>query len=600
VNRTLALEPAGLGAIGPLESSVSRTLNTGLHPTICESMSESPFTRRGSEHVYEALVNAGVKVLVGLPGTQTLPLDRTIERRDDITYVMARHETAIPHVAWGYYEAGGGVAATLTVPGPGDANAAHGLKNAYDDNVPVIHISADADPSAFGKHPIHEIEPKTFDTVVKANVTVEDPFRLREVVSRGIETALAPPCGPVRLGIPSTFLAGEVHAPPAFVSPERTTYDAGSATDEAARRLARSTRPLLFIGGGARRSPDGPAAVAELATFLDAPVATSFKGKGVFPEDEPRYLGTTGGDLPAGSVAVFEAADVVLALGTDFDGPNTRDWTLPMGETLVHVDLDPGEFGASYDADVGIVADVSDACEAIADGIRDRNSAPKWDGSRLATAVRDEYEAQLRSRGLLDGEAPLSTPAVHRTVRDAVPDDAVITTDIGGHRIWSRQVFPAYARDLFVTAGSWAGMGVGLPSAIGAKLARPDRPVVCLSGDGSLFMCSQELHTAAAYDLDVTVVLFNDADYGIISKSSQLEREADDNRFSWPSPDWTAVAEGYGCSARRARTRDEVREAVGWALDADGPTLVDVAIDADEPTPVDVASYETNVDPAEY
>jgi acetolactate synthase-1/2/3 large subunit len=564
-------------------------------------MADEPVTQKpGSEFLYDALVDAGVELLVGLPGTQTLPLDRTVVERDEIEYVMARHETAIPHVAWGYYEASRSVAATITVPGPGDTNAAHGLKNALDDNVPILHVSPIPNLDEFGRHPIHELEHETFDYVVKANVTVDSPTRLREEIDRGIRTALTPPTGPVRLGIPRGMLSEPVESPAADVDVERVTFDASEAIATAADRLAAAERPLVYVGGGARRSLDGPNGVERLASVLDAPVATSYKGKGVFPEDDDRFLGVTGGDLPAGAVAAFEAADVVLALGTDFDGPNTANWSLPMGETLVHVNTDPAEIDAAYDADVAVVADVGETCDRLVAALDARGVAGGWDGSALATAVRSEYDDRLRAAGLLDEGPPVASPALLRTVRDVVPRETVVTTDIGGHRIWSKNVFDAYARETLITAGSWAGMGVGLPSAIGAKLARPDRPVLTLTGDGSLLMCAQELHTAAEYGIDVTVILFNDADYGVISKAMHPEGEGDRHRFEWTSPDWTAVAEGYGCAARSVRTRSDLRAATEWALATDGPALVDVDVDPDEPTAVDVASFETDVDPTTF
>jgi acetolactate synthase-1/2/3 large subunit len=555
---------------------------------------------RGCEFLYRALVDAGIDLLVGLPGTQTLPVDRTVARREDVRYVMARHETAIPHIAWGYYEASGHVAATITVPGPGDTNAAHGLKNALDDHVPIVHVSPISDPDEFGRHPIHELEDETFEHVVKANLTVESPARLRETIDRGIRLAVAPPAGPVRLGIPSGFLAKRITAPNATVNVERTTYDADEAVATAAEHLAAAERPLVYVGGGVRRSPGGPGAVTELASLLDAPVAASYKGKGAFPEDDDRFLGVTGSDLPAGARAAFEAADVVLALGTNFDGPNTSDWSLPMGDTLVHVDIDPAEMNAAYDADVAVVADVADACAGLIDELRARGGRSSWDGAALGTAVREEYVDRLRGADLLGEGPPVNTPAVLRTVRDAIPVDTIVTTDVGGHRIWAKNAFAVSAPERFITPGSWAGMGVGLPSALGAKLAHPERPVVTLTGDGSLMMCAQELHTAAENDLDVIVVLFDDGDYGIISKSMDAADESDDRRFGWSSPDWLSIAEGYGCRGRRARTRTEIRAALDWALDATGPTLVDVEIDATEPTPGRFAEFETGIDPAAY
>jgi acetolactate synthase-1/2/3 large subunit len=552
--------------------------------------------KRGGEYVYEALVDAGVELVVGLPGTQTLPIDRIVAERDEMQYVMARHETAIPHVAWGYYEAGGSAAATLTVPGPGDTNAMHGLKNALEDCVPILHVSADADPEDRGKKPIHEIEPDTFDNVVKENVDVRRPIDLPADLARGVEAAFAPPTGPVRLGVPSGILADEFEAPEATVSAERTEYETDGSVAEAVELLASAERPAIYAGGGARRSPEGPRVVGELAAALDAPVATSYKGKGVFPEDDPRWLGVTGSHLPAGARRVLDRADAVLALGTDFDGVTTAHWEVPMGESLVHVTLDPDAVDASYEADVPILADVTAAGDRILDGLRDASRAETWDGGRIASAVRAEYREHLRDRGLLGEGPPLNTPAVLAAVRESTPREAAVTTDIGGFRLWSMQAFETYERERFVTGGSWAGMGIGLPAAVGAALARPDDPVVALHGDGGLLMCLQELHTAVEHDLDVTVVVSNNEDYGIISKSPAIAAHSEGHRFAWDSPDFAAIAEGFGCRATAVDAAPDLREAVADAVGRSGPDLIDVDVPTDEPSASQAADYESTVD----
>ena len=556
--------------------------------------SDSSDRARGAEFVYDALLAAGVELLVGLPGTQTLPLDRVVTEREEMRYVMARHETAIPHIVWGYYEACGRPAATLTVPGPGDTNAMHGLKNAHEDCVPLIHVSADVDPDERGKGPIHEIEPDTYDNVVKANLTVENPLALRETVARGIETALTPPYGPVRLGIPSGFLAREVTAPAADVDPETVAFHAGPAVERAAALLGDADRPVVYAGGGARRSADGPEAVRALAERLDAPVVVSYKGKGVFPEDDPRFLGVTAAHIPAGARRVLDAADVVLALGTDFDGVTTGHWEVPMGDALVHVNLAPGAIDAvpEYAADVAVVGDVGDVGAALLERLSD--DAGGWNGGRIADAVQREYRDHLDDSGLLAETTPAYTPAVLRAIREVVPREATVATDIGGHRLWAKQVFPAYAPEGYVTAGSWAGMGVGLPGAVGAALARDD-PVICLHGDGGLMMCIHELHTAVEEDLDLTVVVFDNADYGIISKSPEIREYGEGHRFAWDAPDFAAIAEGFGCRGVRAESPSAAADAVDDALDADGPVVVDVAIRTDEPSVVDAAEYESTV-----
>ncbi|WP_226021447.1 thiamine pyrophosphate-binding protein [Halomicrobium salinisoli] len=553
-------------------------------------------SKTGGEYVYEALVDAGLDLLVGLPGTQTLPLDRVVADRDEMRYVMARHETAVPHVAWAYYEVSGTPAATLTVPGPGETNAMHGLKNALEDSVPLVHVTGDAHPDERGKGPIHEIDPDTYDDVVKENVVVESRRDLPAAVERGIERALTPPYGPVRLGIPSRFLGEAFAAPTATVEPERVTRENGPAFDAAADLLADAERPLLYVGGGVRRSADGTRAVAALADELEATVLASYKGKGVFPEDDPRFLGVGGSHLPASARRAVAAADAVVALGADLDGLATDHWTLPLDDGLVHVTLDPDALGAAYEPAVGIVDDAATAARALGDRLAGRPAPDRWDPAAVGAAAREAYRDHLDGEGLFGaGESGIHTPAVLETVRETVPDDAVVTTDVGGFRLWTLQAVPVYEPDAFVTAGSWAGMGIGLPAAVGAKLARPERPVVCLSGDGGLLMCTQELATAAEEDLAIVLVVSNDADYGIISKSPEIHREGSDHAFAWESPDYATVAEGFGWTGASVADADALAGALRAALGRDGPTLIDVSVPADEPSAPDAADFETDL-----
>lgn len=548
--------------------------------------------KRGGEHVYDGLVEAGVEVLVGIPGTQTLPLDRTVAEREGMRYIMARHETAVPHVAWGYHEAGGGIAATITVPGPGDTNAMHGLKNAQEDCVPLIHVSAEVDPEDRGKSPIHEIEADTVDNAVKENVTVERPRGVRPAVDRGVAVARNPPAGPVRLGIPSGLLASEIDSTPGEVQPEATRFETDTAYAAAADLLAAADRPLVYIGGGVRRSEGGPEAAAALVDALGAPFVTSYKGKGVLDESRSSWLGTTASHLNAGAKRVLDAADVVVALGTDFDGVTTAGWSLRMGDALIHVNIEPTEFDRAYDADVAIADDAAHAAYELVARLENTGG---WDGSSVGDAVRGEYRTELQEAGLLAGGAPATTPAVLDELRTAVPDDTVIVTDVGGFRLWAFQTFPASGPDRYVTAGSWAGMGVGLPGAIGARLANPDTPVLCLTGDGGLMMCIHELHTASEEDIDLTLVVFDNGDYGTISKSPEIVDYGGGRQFAWNSPDFEELATGFGCRGVVAETPAAVGDAVADRLSRPGVDLVSVPIDPEEPGVKTVANYDSTV-----
>ncbi|MFB6156773.1 MAG: thiamine pyrophosphate-binding protein [Haloferacaceae archaeon] len=543
----------------------------------------------GGDRVCAALADAGVETVVGIPGTQTLPLDVAVDDHDDLTYLMARDETAIPHVAWGHYESGGGLAATVTVPGPGDAKATHGLKNALGDCVPLVHVSADVPADRRGDGPIHEIAPDTFDNVVRTNLTVETPDALPSAVARGLRDATTPPYGPVRLGVGSDVLAGECAASPVEYPDATPTVDNDGAVARAAARLADADRPLVYVGGGTRRSPDR-GAVVDLVRRLNLPVVASYKGKGVVPDDDPRTLGVTGTHTPASARAAMAAADCTLALGTDFDGVSTGHWSLPMGDRLVHVNVDPADLSHSYEVDVGVVGDAGAVARRLADRV---DAGGAWDGAAVGRAVREEYDTHLRDAGLLDERTPMPTPAALRALREAIAPGAVVTTDVGGFRLWAKQVFDALGPERYVTAGSWAGMGVGVPAALGAAVADPDRPVACLTGDGGLMMSVAELHTAATAGLDVTVFAFNNADYGVISKSGKLP--AAGPRFDWPSPDFATVAEGFDCAGFRAESVPALREAAADALAVDGPALVDVVVDPETPTAADAADYDSGL-----
>lgn len=552
--------------------------------------------RYGSEYLYDALLEAEVETLIGIPGTQTLPLDEIVEERNEIQYVMARHETAIPHIAWGYYEAGKSIAATVTVPGPGDTNAMHGLKNAYEDCVPLIHISPHSEPSHRGKGPIHEIEPDTFDNVVKANINVEQPIELNAKVAEGIETALKPPYGPVRLGIPSSYLGMQFRSPRVSISPGDLHYDNRETYRRAADALAQASRPLIYVGGGARRASNSSELIQELAAELNTPIAATFKGKGVVPEDNPRFLGVTGSMLPSGAQRVMSASDVVLALGTDFDGPATANWELPLGDTLIHVNLDTTAVDTSYEADIPIVDDVSNVTNQLLD-VLDQQPRPRdtWDGADLASAVQQEYSRTLHDAGFFEDGKPATSPAALTAVRDSIPRDTVVSVDVGGFRLWTMGVFQTYAPEEFICAGSWGGMGVGLPAAIGAKLAQPDKPVVCLTGDGGLMMCIHELHTAVELDLDIVIIVSNNNDYGIISKSIGSDHDA--NRFTWNPPSFKMIADGFGCRATTVETVSDLEDEVERAINrTEGPELIDVRIDTNERSAVDMAEYESQID----
>ncbi|TKX86919.1 thiamine pyrophosphate-binding protein [Halorubrum sp. SS5] len=545
------------------------------HPTVAEA-------------VVDAMLDRGVDTVFGIPGKQTLPLNRALADRD-ARFVVARHETAVPHEAWGYAETSepGAMAATCVVPGPGDTNAMNGLKNALNDCVPLLHLAVETERSVRGGDGIHETPPETYDTVVKENVLVDSPAGAVPAVVEAIRTAREHPQGPVRVGIPKDVLAGRTPQPAVGdrdPSPPPTAPP--DAVRDAADRLADAASPVVLAGGGVRRS-GASEALRSVAETLDAPVVTTYKGKGTLPETHPLSAGVLCGGASADLRDLLAGADVGLVVGSDLDAVATASWSVSMPETLIHVTLDGDDVGFGYDADLGVVADADRFLRDL-DGALDEESPPARERSGAAraeavrSADRDRFEALSEDSGSDD---PLRSVEVLSAVRDAMPKDAVVTADAGGFRLWTLVSFPAAGPQSYVNPGSWATMGTGLPSAIGAKLANPDRDVVALTGDGGLMMCVHELHTLASEGIDVTVVALNNDDYAIISEEAERSYEFPEGSYGWAETglDLVAVASGMGLPAERVRERDAVGDAVERAQSREGPALVEVVTDPGEP-----------------
>lgn len=530
--------------------------------------------------VIDRLVENGIDTVFGIPGKQTLPLNEAIDGRDDIRFVMARHETAVSHQAWGYAETTGKPAATFVVPGPGDMNAMNGLKNALNDCTPMVHIAVETDPEVRGRDGIHETPPDTYDNVVKENILVKNPEGVIAELERAIQVATTAPKGPVRLGIPKSFLPADVPVGQLGDQPEPETPSVPmDAVANAATLLGAADSPVIIAGGGVRAADAADDLVA-VAERLDAPVLTTYKGKGVIPETHPLSAGVLcGGSTPEMHAFVADC-DAALGVGTDFDELVTRGRSLAVPDALVHVTLDPDDLGTNYDPAIGIVADAGETLSRLKNELpadSDHGAATRTEEIRAATEARVEE--------LADGSLPLTSPEALRAVRAALPEDTIVTADAGGFRIWTLATFPAMGPRSYVNPGSWATMGTGLPSALGAQVAHPEENVVALSGDGGLMMCIHELHTAAAEDLPVTVVVFRNNDYAIISEGAERGHGMAPNSYAWANApiDFVALAESMGVSATQAQTPAEIQEAVAAANDADEPRLVEVPTDPTEP-----------------
>ena len=290
------------------------------------------------ERVVARLASEGIDTVFGIPGKQTLPLNEAMAAHG-IRFVVARHETAVSHQAWGYAETSGEMAATVVVPGPGDMNAMNGLKNALNDCTPLVHVAVETDPAVRGGDGIHETPPDTYDNVVKANRLVEEPGAAVATLAEAMRIARTPPKGPVRVGIPKNFLTMDVPqaAPPADSVPTPPEPDP-DAVATAATTLQTADDPVVIAGGGVRTA-EATAELRAVAERLDAPVVTTYKGKGTLPEAHSLSAGVSCGATSPELEALIADADAALAVGTDFDAVAFGRWERDLPDELVHVTL---------------------------------------------------------------------------------------------------------------------------------------------------------------------------------------------------------------------------------------------------------------------
>lgn len=536
-----------------------------------------------SQAVIEQLTVNKIDTVFGIPGKQTLPLNEEISARDNIRFVVARHETAVTHQAWGYAETSGKPAATAVVPGPGDMNAMNGLKNALNDCTPLIHIAVETEPEIRGGDGIHETPPNTYDNVVKANLLVERPESTVAILEEAIAVAETPPKGPVRVGIPKNFLSTDIPlATPAEYSRNFVAGIAERDIEAATDLLAEAADPVIIAGGGVR-SANATDELRRVADRLGSPVITTYKGKGVLPDGADGYVaGTLSGSASPELVELLADADVALAVGTDFDAVATRAWSVRIPEALIHITLDPDDLGNGYDLSVGIIADADEALMALGRELEDREFTAS-DAIKRASATRTATSDRLEE--LRVSSPPLTSVSALEAIQVAVPQEAIVTVDAGGFRVWGLNVFKAQGPRSYVNPGSWATMGTGLPSGIGAQLANPDEDIVVLTGDGGLMMCIHELHTVVAENLPITVVVFVNEDYAIISDEAGRSYDLNADQYNWKNApiDFSELAASFGMRAERAETPSEIQSTLKSAIDADEPFLLEIPTDPEEP-----------------
>jgi len=529
----------------------------------------------GGEWVVRSLARESVRHVFGIPGIHNLPIYDALLQQSDITHVLARHEQGAAFMADGYARASGTPGVVVVTSGPAATNTLTPLAESYSGSVPVFVIMSDIASSLIGRDlgALHEVPNQIdcFRPVTRWAETLEETAAIPASLATAFELTRTGRPGPVALSIPNDllFARGEAMMPPS--SPSRRPPCHVADIEAAARRLRTAVRPLIIAGGGVVAAGAERELVA-VAQCLGAPVITTVSGRGVVDERHPLWHSV----LPdrRATASALQAADVVLAVGTKLGHRSLEKLgvTLGTGQTLVHLDLDPAVIGRALKAEVAVVGDARDGLARLLQTLGARAPAIGWDRAWLA-ALRNDA-------------GPRFTPDVAGAIaalRRALPDDAIVVNDQTGLTYWMEHRFPVYAPRTFLYPTGSAVLGYAVPAAIGAKLARPERAVVAVAGDGGFLFSVAELATAVKYRLSIVFIVVNDDRYGAIKYLQTRLYQGRWGEADLTNPDFPALARAFGARGERVPTIDELPEAISRGLQTDGPTLLELRLTVEPP-----------------
>jgi thiamine pyrophosphate-dependent acetolactate synthase large subunit-like protein len=511
----------------------------------------------GARAAVAALEDAGVEIAFGLPGVHNLPLWRELNG-SPIRLVGVRHEQTAAYAADGYARASGRLGVALTTTGPGAANTLAAVGEAWASRQPILVIATDIPSTArrpgVWRGVLHEATDQAamFMPVVKEAIRVHSADEIGAAVARGARTALEAPARPVYVEIPTDLLNGELGGSDDGARPDGLASGQRPSEDQLARAtelLERARRPLVWAGGGALQSGAGEA-VGRLAERLVAPVMLTYSASGLLPPGHPCLVGAPPHVPEVG--ALWDEADVVVAIGSDFDGMMTQGWKMPQPPHLVAINVDARDASKNYRPDVVVEADAAGAAAALADRLGERGGLDSLERrlKELSRSVRERLAAE-------DPEAI----AFLDTIEAALPDDAIVVSDmcIPGYWLGGFHRTPA-PRKLSYPLG-WGTLGCAFPQGLGAALAGAG-PAVSISGDGGFLYACGELAAAKQENIPLTAVIVDDGGYGMIRYDQDLHGDPREG-VDLTSPDFVALAASFGI---RADSVEGLGEHFGVAL----------------------------------
>jgi acetolactate synthase-1/2/3 large subunit len=526
-----------------------------------------------AELIVECLENEGVTHVFGIPGEENIRLIEALSK-SSIRYVLTRHEQGASFMAETYGRLTGKAGVCSATLGPGAINLLLGVADATTNSTPVVALSAQVGMARSFKesHQGVDLVPM-FDPVTKWSSLTATPGSVPEMIRKAFKLAQSERPGAVYLAVPEDV---ESAPAPEGLRPLRLNIpQADDPSAEQVRRAAQILRearnPVVLAGHGAARAGASEALI-RFAQALSIPVASTFHGKGVFPDDHPLALGTVGFMRHDYVNFGFDTADVIVAVGYELQEFNPVRIN-PRGDTkIIHVHRFPAEVDAHYDVAVGLTAEISHSLDALSAAVW-RTAAPAAGGER----IKELLAAEL-ARGQADDRFPLAPARIVADTRAALGREDIVLADTGALKMWMARLYPTYAPNTCLISNGLSTMAWTVPGAIGAKIAKPEARVLVAVGDGAFLMNSQEIETALRLDLPMVILVWVDDAYGLISWKMDLEIGHNvDTRFG--NPDFVAYAESFGAKGYRITAADELLPTLKRALAEETVSVIACPVD---------------------